>query len=650
MSVRQIFCATCLAAALAPWGASAAPAHALRRDAGDPRYDVRKIPAALREGASAVVREHVVTLDVSDEESASETVREVVTVLKREGRSYGILDLDYDRFRKIKDLDGALLDQLGDEIRTLGGDDIVDESAIGGGELYADARVKKVHLYHDAYPYTVVFTYRIVRDGYVSWPSWESQPSDDPVEYSKFEVILPYTERLRYWTRDTTARPRVTEAGKGRTSYVWEARNLPALSDEQMAEDIEQRTTVVYVAPEHFKYADIPGDMRSWQDLARWEGSMYTGKDVLPEAAVRDVHAAIAGAHGTREKIDTLYRYLQARTRYVAVELGIGGFQPYDARFVQEKGYGDCKALSNYMAALLREAGVPAYPAIISAGGHRSQTIEAFPSDMFNHVIVCAPQPGDTVWLECTSESKPPGHLGTFTENRPALLLTPGGGALVRTPASKARDNMCAWSGRVEIAAEGTARAALTTVRTGDQSDPARDELLSGSPEEKQDWLLREIEVAGTVLHSHTEEGLRSPNGTITIGLTVEMPVLASHTGSRLFFQPNLTNRNFEPPRDVKGRRSPRRLAYPYIDTDSLLYIIPRGFTCEALPAPLKLATAFAKYATSVRALGDTAVMYTRTIELDQAVIPGQAYNELAAFYRAVARADKAQVVLAKKE
>jgi len=631
-------------------GTHATAGNLMRRDASDHRYDVRNIPAALRAGASAVIREEQMTIDVEDEESANVIVREVVTVFKAESRGYGVHNLQYDRFRKIKDIEGALLDQSGDEIRTIGGDDIRDESAVSWSDLYSDARLKKIRLYHDTYPYTVVFSYRIAYDGYINWPSWEAQPSDDPVEAARFEVTLPSTEALRFWSNDSAARPVITSPRKGRTSYLWEAKDLPALSEDRKAESTEFRTTVVRVAPAQFKIDDYRGDMASWAGFARWAGSLYSGRSVLPEAAVSVVHAAVAGVRTSREKADTLYRLMQARTRYVSVDLGIGGWQPYDARFVYEKGYGDCKALSNYMVSLLHEAGITAYPALVSAGGSRTDVKEAFPSNEFNHVIVCVPGEKDSLWLECTSELSPPGHLGKETENRPALLLTPGGGALVRTPASKASDNRCLWAGRVEISPAGTAHAMLTTVRTGDQSDDARAEMLTSSPEEKEDWLLREIEVPGTTLRSHIEDGLRSPSGRLSIFLDADMPILGSRTSGRIFFQPNLTDRNYRPPHDVVGRRSPVLLSYPYVDVDSLLFKIPRGFVCEAVPPPVALLAPFGKFFAATVAQGDTALLYVRTLELDQSEIPAAKYNEFAAFYRAVARADKAQVVLASKQ
>ena len=642
--------ATCTASAgLFLGGSEAAGCPAIRGD-GDQRYDVHNIPAGLRSDASAVVRDMEIAFDVSDRESASKTVKQVITIFTKQGRDFGRLDLSYDRFRKIKDFDGALLDERGKEIRTMGSDDIKDESDIEGFELYDDARVKRAHLFHDTYPYTVVFTYRIAYDGYVSWPTWRAQSSDEPVEHSRFAITVPDKQVLRYWLSSDSARPVISVPGEGRKTYVWEARNLPELSQEQLEEDIEKRTTVVHTAPGEFKIEDYAGDMTSWKDFGRWAGTMYAGKDALPEAAVKEVRSATATAHDTREKIATLYRYMQSRSRYVAVELGIGGWEPFDARFVHEKGYGDCKALSNYMVALLKEAGITAYPALVEAGGKRSLVVEEFPSDYFNHVIVCVPQGKDSIWLECTSRTDPPGHLGTFTENRPALLLTPVGGVLVHTPSTTARQNGCSWTGRVELNPGGAASASLVTVRTGDQSDNARYEMLYSSPREQEDWLLGEVEVVGTVLRSHTAEGMKSLADTISIAMRVDMPNLGSRTSGRLFFQPNLTERRFAPPRDVTGRKSPARLSYPYVDTDSLVYMLPTGYVKESLPPPVVLSTPFAKYRTATIALGDTALLYTRTLEMTQALIPATEYNKLAEFYRAIARADKAQVVLAIKQ
>jgi hypothetical protein len=71
----------------------------------------------------------------------------------------------------------------------------------------------------------------------------------------------------------------------------------------------------------------------------------------------------------------------------------------------------------------------------------RNQVDPDFPENGFNHVILCVPDQKDSVWLECTSSSNEFNELGTFTENRYALLITDEGGALVPTPKSYSSSN-----------------------------------------------------------------------------------------------------------------------------------------------------------------------------------------------------------------
>ncbi len=97
-----------------------------------------------------------------------------------------------------------------------------------------------------------------------------------------------------------------------------------------------------------------------------------------------------------------LYNYLQQNSHYVGIQLGIGGWQTYDAIYVATKKYGDCKALSNFMISLLKEAGIKAHAVVIEAGEDQKDFDKDFAHDPFDHVICCVPLDKDTIWLECT--------------------------------------------------------------------------------------------------------------------------------------------------------------------------------------------------------------------------------------------------------
>src|SRR5471030_2459540 len=96
-----------------------------------------------------------------------------------------------------------------------------------------------------------------------------------------------------------------------------------------------------------------------------------------------------AGLATDKEKVKFLYEYMQHNVRYVSIQLGIGGLKPFSATFVDQKKYGDCKALSNYMCALLKAVNIPAYYAKVRAGTNEEPCDNSFPFDLSNHIIVC---------------------------------------------------------------------------------------------------------------------------------------------------------------------------------------------------------------------------------------------------------------------
>ena len=133
------------------------------------------------------------------------------------------------------------------------------------------------------------------------------------------------------------------------------------------------------------------------------------------------------------------YEYVQSKTRYVSIQEGIGGLQPFPASIVDKYGYGDCKALSNYTVALLQEVGVKSFYTKIRAGEGEPDLLLDFPAQQTNHVVVAIPNDKDTIWLECTSQTNPFGYTGSFTGDRYALMITEEGGKIARTPSFSAK-------------------------------------------------------------------------------------------------------------------------------------------------------------------------------------------------------------------
>lgn len=611
----------------------------------DREFDVAKMPAELAKDADAVARLDALTFTVESPGKATLRVRQAYTILNDKGREFGRLYVGYDKFRQLADLRGWLFDAQGKKIRDLKKSDTNDYSAIADYSLYEDSRVRVAGLYYDSYPYTVVFEYEMHYNGLINWPSWYPFLSGAPVERSSFEVSVPADMPIRYHLRDVEPDPKIEQVAT-RKILRWEAANLPKWEDEPYSPG---GVPCILTAPSAFEIAGYSGDMSSWAAFGSWFYQLYNGRTTLPVPALSEVQSLCGRAASPREKIRRMYEYLQAKTRYVSVQLGIGGWQPFDAAYVYQRGYGDCKALTNYMLALLQAAEVEAYPVLIHHGEDASEVIADFPSNQFNHVILCVPIEKDTLWLECTSQTAPFGHLGAGNEDRNVLMVTPAGGKLIRTPRSKSTDNQQIRHGVVTLSETGDAVAEVYTCYTGNQQDRVRWALAQNTPREREDWLRKEIDVPSFRLTSADFSDVEGKRTEITLPVKLELPRFASRSGvSRLFLRPNLMERRKYIPPEVKERQQPVEFDYAYIDTDTISYHLPANFRIEAAPPIFALDMPFGSYHAST-SLNAGTLEYVRRLEIRERTLLADQYEAYRQFIAEVVKADNAQVVLARK-
>src|SRR6185312_7288829 len=244
---------------------------------------------------------------------------------------------------------------------------------------------------------------------------------DIATQHTKYVVIAPKDYTVRYLALNGAPAPAINEE-KDKRIYTWEAWNLPARKTESHMPQWWEITPYVLIGPSDFEAQGYKGNMTSWADYGKFIQQLREGRDVLPENTKLQIHALVDTITDVHRKVYALYRYLQKNTHYISIQLGIGGLQPFPADYVATKKYGDCKALANYMVALLKEAGIPANYVEIRAGKDAPPMIEAFPSFQSNHIITCVPLSKDSIWLECTNQTESPGFMGSSTCDRKAIL------------------------------------------------------------------------------------------------------------------------------------------------------------------------------------------------------------------------------------
>ncbi|HTS45901.1 MAG TPA: DUF3857 and transglutaminase domain-containing protein [Puia sp.] len=613
-------------------------------------YNAQLIPDSLKTNAHAVKRYDEIILEIKSPAKAIEHEHHVYTILDEEGDVHAKYLSGYDKFISINSISGTLYDASGKEVKHIKKKDMQDISAGDEESLMTDIRYKVYDFYNHSYPYTVDFEEEDEVNGILEISDWFPQDNFNlSVQYSKYVIIAPKDYQVRYKPFNCSIQPAVTENGNNKI-YTWEIRNLPAITNEPIAPALRYIVPGVLMAPSDFEAEGYKGNMSTWEGYGRFIYDLLKGRDVLPEDVKKKVHELTDNLTDPKEKISALYNYLQKNTRYISIQLGIGGLQPYDANYVATKRYGDCKALSNFMVALLKEAGIKGNSVVIKSGNFSSTVDPDFSCDQFDHVICCVPLQKDTVWLECTSQSLPAGYLSGFTSDRYGLLIDESGGKLVHTPKYGLKDNIQTRKISATINNEGNLTAAIYTKYKAMQQDELEETLNYLSKDKLMEWLKKDIDLPTYDVNKFDyaqEKNILPPVIDESLELTVSN--YAQVSGKRLFISPNIMTRANHRLKTDEERKYPVELHYEYRDVDSVEINIPAGYQPEAIPQDIKLDNKFGKYICSIK-VGPDKIIYYRFREQYGGTFPATDYSELVKYYEQLYKADHSKVVLVKKE
>ena len=447
------------------------------RLSGQSIYAVADIPTPLKSRADAVVRHEEIVVDMLSPTKVRYRVDQAITVFNRSGEDRARLVLYYDKSTKIKRISGAVYDAAGFQLSKFTQRDFRDESAVSDFSLYEDNRVKHFLPAMTAYPYTVTYTYEVERKQNLIIPSWRPDAYwDVAVQHSQYTFICGEGVEVRVKAANYDGDP-VRSVTDGRSAMTWMVDNQPAKRYEPYSPDPETYKTVVKIAPVDFSYYKHTGHYANWDELGKWMYHSLLSEGLeLPPQTVAEVRELVGGLVSDKEKASALYNYLQRKTRYVSVQIGIGGFKPVAAAEVDRLGYGDCKGLVNYMRALLAVVDIPSYYCVVEAGRAKRNIQSDFAGmDQGNHVILCLPLEQDTVWLECTNQRIPFGFLGSFTDGRTVWASTPEGGRLLSTPSYAVTVSIQVRGADLQLAAAGALSGRVATVFAGGQYDNHRE-------------------------------------------------------------------------------------------------------------------------------------------------------------------------------
>jgi hypothetical protein len=145
-------------------------------------------------------------------------------------------------------------------------------------------------------------------------------------------------------------------------------------------------------------------DFGTWADVSRQLAPMFE-RAAIPssQSPIKAEAAAIAArTRDPAERAQAALQLVEDRIRYVFIALNGGGYIPATADETWERRFGDCKAKSVLLVALLRELGIAAEPTLVNSLGGDGLDERLPGPRVFDHMIVRAVLSGKVVWLDAT--------------------------------------------------------------------------------------------------------------------------------------------------------------------------------------------------------------------------------------------------------
>lgn len=557
------------------------------------QYPVDAIPEAIKNKADAVLRLEQRSIEQKDQNEATEKVTLAITVLNERGERHSRFLVSQDKFSELRSFSGMLLSPTGKVTKKIGKGDL-NQTQISE-HLTTDSYWIYYSCPTASYPYTVVYTYEIRHKNGVAWyPSFFPQDFGLGVEKAEYRLSIPSGLGIRY--KANTLAPEPTREMLDKDSvFTWSCSQLEVIEEEPLCPPISELSPLVVISPKEFCMDKICGDMSSWKSTGQYLSQLVDGKELLPAETRQKVKEIAARGKDERETVRLLYEYLQETTRYVSIQLGIGGWMPIAADKVAKSGFGDCKALTNYMKAMLTEAGIPSVYATINTDKKRMHPDF---SSMFqaNHVILMVPLQSDTLWLECTSQQLPFNYRHSRIAGHDALLVCGENSRLCTVTDRAAGDNEESNRFDIRIQPDGSIRSEIGSRYKHHAVEKVMDFVLNLPEKDKVNYLAEKYAISKPRISDIQSDYKKQevPEALITYRLDAEK--YGTLTGSRLFVPTNPTKSYLRNIFSATERKQDIRLNAPIERNDTIVFHLPEGYSIESGPKPFELKSEFGSY------------------------------------------------------
>ena len=505
-----------------------------------------------------------------------------------------------------------------------------------------------------SYPYTVTYNYSVqYKKGFAVFPEFEPVTTEKTaLKNGSYTLIVPPGTVIRSFASPAAGTCAFSKGDKD-DRYEWKIRDYQGYVAEMNMPSWTELVPVVLASPDAFIFDGVAGRQDSWKDVGAWQYQLLDKDEALPAETVDKIRDLTANAASDLEKVRILYRYLKDKTRYVSIQFGIGGFKPFPAATVDKTGFGDCKALSNYMLRLLEACGIKAEYTILNT--NRRDFRPDYPSfGQSNHVILTVPlkEYADTLFLECTNPTYPIGYRHEDMAGHEMILIGEDGGRLVRARAYPDSLRKQEIQSHIQLDADGSARVNVVRNLWTDWIEDwiGFDEMEKEEQRALMTWAMDVQPQNLTPLafkdnfDSYDGPGWY-PRCSLEYSFDVRTYGQPSDTRMRVAVNPFSKRMTAQRAKRV----NPMVFREGAVFVDEITIDLPEGYRIESIPPDMDLDEVWASFKSTASAEGNQ-VRISQCLRLKPCRLEPEAYNGFRDFTRSMNRAYGAALILKKED
>lgn len=604
-----------------------------------------KYPESLKENANAIVKENSIEIEITSFDRINIKKSRTITVYNEIGLNYLDAYEYYDKATTVKNIEARIYNAFGSEIKKIKRKDF-KENSVSQGAVITDNRILYLDYTPIQYPFTIVYESEISSSNTAFIPSWS--PVEDyylSILSSKFSIKYSDEVKLKY--KEYNFNSKIVKKDK-KNHLEFSVNNVLALKKEQMAPSLIKLVPFVMFGLEEFEIEGVKGNAKDWDSFGKWMYSnLLSDTEEIPEETRAKIQELLGQEKDPIEIAKIIYKFVQDKTRYVSIQLGIGGWRPMLAKDVDRLGYGDCKALTNYTRSLLKIFNVPSYYAVVYGDRNKRNIQQDFVSMQGNHVILGIPNNDEIIWLECTSQTQPFGFQGDFTDDRDVLVIDSESSKIIKTKTYLDANNIKIQNGSYTISEEGSLMGKLKSTSKGLQYDW----------EQVKERLSKEDQIKGYYQEFSNINNLRLVDIKISNNkkdiefiqeLELKATGYAQNLNGKMIFALNAFSQNSFVPKKYKNREFPFEIQRGYVDEDTIEITIPEGYIIEAKPNNIVLNTEFGIYEILIENTDINKLIYKRKLIINTGYYENLKFEQYRKFRETIAKNDNSKIVISK--